>query len=855
MQELTVIKSLNAVKHTVIYIGNFEGSIEYISPSIEQLLGHPIDNYYKPGFWVSLLHPEDQVILNDFFTRLYEITEFKVTVRFMKSDGSYLSIINTGTVVREDNKLFSIVGNLRSLTKDDSNKKVLDINTTYSELLLDNIGLIFYAIDRDFRVVAKNKLFDKWVWEKNEIIYKIGDSIFHSKISPEVVKEYTKSYNYCMNNGFFTTRLPSGDGEYELALSPIIMKSNVEGVSVFQFNKSSERNILNTASYLSSALENKVNASMELIYILDKDLKFISFNEAYGKHYHDFLNRYPIVGQKTDFIHGDSIVSINLRNWYSKVLEGDNIDTILYLGDQIIHLKITPNYNTNHEICGLTAVNKDITTLNESQKKLIESEEKYKYVVDHVTDIVFQTDQEGYWSYLNNAWENIMEFKIDESVGTLFFNYLHPDDVERNQILFTPLINREKSYCSHEIRYITKSGKIKWIRVYATLLLDKSDNIMGTTGTLKDITLEKENSYRYELLSKNVNDLICLLETDGTFLYVSPSFSSLLGYQLDELTQTNVKEYFHPEELDSIVNFSEEQNAAKNLISYTSYRFKNKSGGYHWVETNAKMFYDEFYGRKLINASSRIIDERKILEQQLLNSLQKERDLNQLKSKFVSMASHEFRTPMTTIKSCAELAALYLEKNNEISLGKAKKHIHTIDEEIDRLSTLINDILLLGKIESESFKLNKKEYDISKLLNEVIKKQIGLQDDERTTELIISGKPIPVEIDVNYMGLIFANLLSNAFKYSNNKKSPEVYLQYLPTGIEINIKDFGIGIPAVEQTQMFKSFFRASNTQNIKGTGIGLVLVHYFIEQHEGTVQFESVQHEGTTFTISIPYK
>ncbi len=523
------------------------------------------------------------------------------------------------------------------------------------------------------------------------------------------------------------------------------------------------------------------------------------------------------------------------------------------MGNQMIHLKISPCYNNNNEIFGLTANNKDITAQNESQKKLIESEEKYKYVVDHVTDIVFQTDQEGFWSYLNKAWETIMEFTIEESINTLFFTYLHPDDVEKNQILFSPLINREKNYCTHEIRYITKTGKIKWIRVYATLLLDIENNIKGTTGTLKDITIEKENTYRYELLSKNVNDLVCLLETDGTFLYVSPSFSILLGISIEEIIGKNVKHFVHPEDIDSIVNFSNSSYESKDLDSYTTYRFKNKNEGYHWIETNAKIFYDEFYGRKLINASSRIIDERKILEQQLLTSLEKERQLNQLKSKFVSMTSHEFRTPMTTIKSSAELAGIYLENEDALQVEKAKKHIRTIDEEIDRLSALINDILVLGKIESETFELHKGKFNISQTIQEVIKKQCDLQEDHRKVAFKEKGVVQLIEFDKTFMNLIIENLISNAFKYSKNRKGPKICVTYFPKKVEITITDYGIGIPKEEQSQMFKSFFRASNVQNIKGTGIGLVLVHYFIELHGGEVSFESNQNMGTTFKIIIP--
>lgn len=855
IQSEHMLRALNASKHTVMYIGELGRPMVYITPSVENLLGYPVEKYYEAGFWESLIHPDDVAIVNDFFTRLNEINEFKVTVRARKLDDSYISVINSGTVIREGNSIFSIIGNLYPLKEEKANKRVLDLNTYYAEVLLDNIGLIFYAVDKDYRLIGKNKLFDKWAWEKYEIIYQIGDPIFHANIPEYLKDEYTIAYTKCLKDGFYTVRTSGNNKEYDIALSPIIIKNNVEGISVFHFNLENQKNLLTSADYLNNALENKVNSTQELIYTLDKEFRFISFNESYSKLYKNYLGKKPQIGELTEFIIGDSSISINLRNWYQKVLNGDIIDAVLYMGSQVIHLKISPCFNQHNEVCGLTAINKDITVQNESQRKLIESEEKYKYVVDHVTDIVFQTDQEGYWSYLNNSWESIMEFTLEESIGTLFFTYLHPDDVERNQILFTPLINREKSYCTHEIRYITKSGKIKWIRVFATLLLDHDNNIKGTTGTLKDITTEKENSYRYELLSKNANDLVYLLETDGTFLYVSPSFSHLLGIPVEELKGKNVKQFIHPEDADSIVNFSSSQYKSKDLDSYTTYRFKNKNEGYHWIETNAKIFYDEFYGRKLINASSRIIDERKILEHQLLASLEKERQLNQLKSKFVSMASHEFRTPMTTIKSSAELASIYLESDENLNLPKARKHIQNIDEEIDRLSNLINDILILGKIESETFVLTKTKNDIAKILKEIIRKQCDLQTDNRKIEFTVTGDPQLMEFDKVFMILIFENLISNAFKYSKGKKGPLIQVNYGIESVEIKIIDYGIGIPKEEQSQMFKSFFRASNVKNIKGTGIGLVLVHYFIELHGGEVSFESIQNVGTTFNISLPYQ
>ncbi len=318
-----ILNALNSSKHTVTYFGELGKPMKYITPSVERLLGHSVENYYQEGFWESLIHPDDIAIVNDFFTRIHEISEFKVTVRARKIDGNYISIINAGTVIKKEGMLVAVIGNVYPLKETENTKKILDLKSYYSEILLENIGLIFYAVDNDFRIIAKNKLFDKWAWDKFEIIYQIGDPIFHSKIPDSLKQDYKNAYATCASKGFYTYRISRNEKEYDLALSPILIKNLVEGISVFHFDKSSQRNLLNVASFLHNALENKSLTNQELIYTLDKEFKFISFNEAFSKLYFSFLGKEPEIGKQTKFIHGDSSISMNLKNWYHKVLKGD----------------------------------------------------------------------------------------------------------------------------------------------------------------------------------------------------------------------------------------------------------------------------------------------------------------------------------------------------------------------------------------------------------------------------------------------------------------------------------------------------------------------------------------------------
>ncbi|MEI6276842.1 MAG: PAS domain S-box protein [Prolixibacteraceae bacterium] len=134
---------------------------------------------------------------------------------------------------------------------------------------------------------------------------------------------------------------------------------------------------------------------------------------------------------------------------------------------------------------------KEIEFRKITEEALSESEKSYRMVIENVHEVIFQTNADGLWVFLNKSWEEVTGFSVSESLGVLFLNFVHEDDRQRNMELFAPLINREKDYCKHEVRYITKKGGFRWIEVYARLGLNENDEIIGTYGTLTDITERK----------------------------------------------------------------------------------------------------------------------------------------------------------------------------------------------------------------------------------------------------------------------------------------------------------------------------------------------------------------------------
>jgi signal transduction histidine kinase len=240
-------------------------------------------------------------------------------------------------------------------------------------------------------------------------------------------------------------------------------------------------------------------------------------------------------------------------------------------------------------------------------------------------------------------------------------------------------------------------------------------------------------------------------------------------------------------------------------------------------------------------------------EDLILNSLQKERELNQLKSNFVSIASHEFRTPLAVIRSSIELMQINIMRPG-VPLNNIEKHVNNVLSEVDHLSELIDEVLTVGKIESNSLTCKKEAIDLHSFLLKIINSVHSIQNDGRSVTVNSLGIAQPLMADTLLLSHILNNLLSNAFKYSKGKNQPIVTILYEKDDLQIRVKDFGVGIPFDEQGKIFQAFFRAENVHQLPGTGLGMFITKSFIDLHGGQISFKSIPEKGTEFTIWIPY-
>ena len=240
------------------------------------------------------------------------------------------------------------------------------------------------------------------------------------------------------------------------------------------------------------------------------------------------------------------------------------------------------------------------------------------------------------------------------------------------------------------------------------------------------------------------------------------------------------------------------------------------------------------------------VDER---TKELITSLEREKELNELKSRFVSMASHEFRTPLSAILSSISLVESYQKEEH---LEKRKKHTDRIKSSVRNLVDILNDFLSLDKLEQGKVEVHKEKFELSEFADDLIEEVNGLLKQGQQINVSHSGDKEIVQ-DKKILKNILLNLLSNAIKYSAQDKEIYFLLEAHNNNVSIRVKDEGIGIPEEEQENLFGKFYRAKNVTNIQGTGLGLNIVKKYVELLDGNISFTSAPNKGTTFTVELP--
>lgn len=494
---------------------------------------------------------------------------------------------------------------------------------------------------------------------------------------------------------------------------------------------------------------------------------------------------------------------------------------------------------------------RDVTERFIAAQKLKESQERYKLITENSHDIVTLMDTEGVYDFVSPSVKEMLGYEINEVLGRKISSFIHPQDLDEVVRELDKTVEEKLKDHKMTFRYKNKEGDWRWMEAQEGVILDDAGRIIYIRSNQRDITEKiltqqklQEKEEQYKLVSENSGDVIALQDFEGRISFISPSSKFLLGYAQDALLDTFYSDLIHPEEqpfVQSIINQVVE-NKSKNVK--VTYRIQAEDEQWIWVESSYSSIEDSNGNFLYLQSSTRDISER-------IKALEKERQLGKLKSSFISMASHEFRTPLTTIQSSNELINMYLDADPEPNT-KLKKHVGRIRAELERMNSLLKDVFTLGRLDVGKTVIKKDITSLTGIVKQVVLEN-SVQHKSRNVKVSIKGQERQIELDSQLIGHSLSNLINNALKYSENKPDPEVIITYKKVGVCVEIKDYGIGIPEKDQKGLFESFSRATNVGDIEGTGLGLIIVKNFVEIHEGTVTFKSELGKGTSFFVNLP--
>lgn len=377
----------------------------------------------------------------------------------------------------------------------------------------------------------------------------------------------------------------------------------------------------------------------------------------------------------------------------------------------------------------------------------------------------------------------------------------------------------------------------------------------------KDAELERVNTFLNNIWN-HAGAIIFVCDKKGLIQFFNPEAEKRLGYSAQEIiNKKNAADFHLQHELENkaveLLHLTgKELNAGFDVLKTTSLLHKDKNQEWHYQHKNGSVFFVSLNVAELKDSQGDIIgylgiaidiSEKKHAESELLATLEKERELNELKSRFVSMASHEFRTPLSAILSSVYLLTRYIKVEEQ---PQVEKHIQRIVASVTSLTEILNDFLSVGKIDEGNIQVNYREYNIEQQVKDILQDVNHLLTKDQRINYTHSGDSAMVSLDSSMMKHIVTNLLSNAIKFSFEDSNIQIATKISGEKLTIIVEDFGMGIPAEDIDNLFKRFFRSSNATNIQGTGLGLHIVGKYTELMNGTIKCESKLGEGTKFTI-----
>lgn len=481
------------------------------------------------------------------------------------------------------------------------------------------------------------------------------------------------------------------------------------------------------------------------------------------------------------------------------------------------------------------------------------NESLFRTLIENSSDIIALVTAEGIVSYVSPPVTRMMGYTSEDLVGQNFMRLIHPDDLPLIQQTFATILQSPGQSSTAEYRLLCKDDSWKWFEGTGVNLLH--DPIAhAIVGNFRDITqrkqveqerdgLLKQGRERLDELVENVPGVVWEAwgkpdEAHQRIDFVNRYVETMLGYSVEEWLQTPNfwLTIVHPEDRQHMIETSAAVFEGRKASS-TRFRWLRKDGQAIWVESRSFVLTDE-HGQPIgmrgvtMDVSAQV-------------------ELERRKDDFMSMASHELKTPVTSIKGYTQLLIRKFEREG---MHEPVAYLTRMDHQIDKLTRLIRDLLDVSKIQRGKLDYEETPIDIDALVRETIE---SVQQTTTTHILVLhSTSQATVLGDSERLSQVLINLLSNAIKYSPQADHVDVRLEASSHTVIISIQDYGVGIAKEHQDKLFERFYRVYENSNklFPGLGIGLHISYEIVKRHHGEITLMSEVGKGSTFFVTLPF-
>ncbi len=481
---------------------------------------------------------------------------------------------------------------------------------------------------------------------------------------------------------------------------------------------------------------------------------------------------------------------------------------------------------------------------------LTENKDRLQKIIDSASEYVWEMDLDGTFTYVSPRAADVLGRPVSQLLGTKLFDILPEEDLAVLPEFFKAQAEKKEPFENLIHRALLPDGSVKHQKITGQPVVSESGEVRGFVGMAADITEEEKaraqlahDRERIETFFEVAIDLLCIFDLDCKFVRVSRAWEDLTGRSRNEIEGSPFMDNVHPDDIASTREEFVQVLTGKPLTGFVN-RYRAGTGEWRSIEWRAKLI------RGSVFAAARDVTESKTAEEALERALERERQTTEIKSRLVSMASHEFRTPLASIRLAAELLSNSRDRLDEAAIQRG---LQTILDSTDFMTEVVTDVLDLSSLGSASPTEPLSKIPLAEFLRQIAGDFCFPTGNPDLVSFAWNGVPVLARGYPILLKRALFNLLGNAVKYAPPGSPIVLRLRRDGRTAVIQVEDHGIGIPDAEVPFLYDLFYRASNSTGIPGTGLGLPLVFEAMHRMDGNVEYSQRPGGGSIFTLRLP--